>query len=769
MIQIQQQEFIKDGKKTIILSGEIHYFRTDPNNWPFLLDKLIETGCNVVASYVPWIIHEEIEGDYDFKGKKHPSHNLKAFIKLAQSKGLMVFLRPGPFIMAEMKNEGIPFWIYEKYPNIRSLGWNLKPNTSAAIDYLNEDFLREVKKWYDAFVSNVKEFFYPNGSVFALQIDNEIGMLQWVTNSPDLNESVLQDFNLMFKSAYTLADLANPVNDTLLIHQQIEHFYKDRYYRYYKALLDYLKIHHKLTELIYFVNIHGTSNGRGLTFPIGISQLIHIYQKTEAIPGTDIYLQNLKPDNFTDLYLLNEYLKLTNPNKPSGSLEFEVGNSNYGDNLNILVTPNAAPLKLRMSFLNGQRFFNYYLFSGGYNRKLEKGGYDGNDRVAFTGERHGFAAPINPELEVSNNYDPLKYTTNLINNMAVKFSDSFKAKSQIKVLFNLDYYATEYSHPNSNQRRDQVSNINLARDLLTDILVKPILLNHYSVEAVFSDSIPEGTKLLLVPTSTYLSEPDQINLVTYLKQGNKAIFIGSIPTQDFSGNKVTILADYLNVTPKEILFDHQVQFMSLKESSLYALAEFRSFYIQTLETPNKPLFKTVHSNETVGFYTENVIYLTSIIPGNLKLVNAFLEHLSVPKELELIGNSTYVIAEITGAREQFIHLINIDFATKNFRIKHYFEDNEITLNAQTGLILPIHQKFDFGEVVYSTCEIFSYTANSLSLNLHSPMNKLKIKTDLEITPDKQLNIEKIEGGYYLTILKDYLVNDLYTIYFKTLT
>ena len=351
--------------------------------------------------------------------------------------------------------------------------------------------------------------------------------------------------------------------------------------------------------------------------------MIHIYQKTEAIPGTDIYLQNLKPDNFTDLYLLNEYLKLTNPNKPSGSLEFEVGNSNYGDNLNILVTPNAAPLKLRMSLLNGQRFFNYYLFSGGYNRKLEKGGMTAMI-VAFTGERHGFAAPINPELEISNNYDPLKYTTNLINNMAVKFSDSFKPKSQIKVLFNLDYYATNIIP--MVKRRNQV----IYRDL-TDILVKPVLLNHYSVEAVFSDSIPEGTKLLLVPTSTYLSASDQINLVTYLKQGNKAIFIGSIPTQDLSGNKVTILADYLNVTPKEILFDHQVQFMSLKESSLYALAEFRSFYMQTLETPNKPLFKTVHSNETVGFYTENVIYLTSIIPGNLKLVNAFLEHLSVPK------------------------------------------------------------------------------------------------------------------------------------------
>lgn len=768
MLKVHHQEFLINGKNQFMLSGEIHYFRTHPEDWPFLLDKLIETGCNTVASYVPWIIHEEIEGHYDFIGTKHPSHNLIGFVKLAQSKGLMVFLRPGPFVMAEMKNEGIPYWIYEKYPNIRSKGWNLKPSASPQIDYMNPDFLVETKKWYDGFVNELKDFFYPKGSVVALQIDNEIGMLQWVNNSPDFNQSMIDAFNIKFHTNHTLESLAYPAKNTLTTHHQIELFYRDRFYQYVNELINHFKINHNLNEIVYFINIHGTSNGRGLTFPIGISQLLDAYQKTSAVPGTDIYFQNLAPHNFTDLYLLNKFLKLTNPNKPSGSLEFEVGNSNYGDNLNILVTPQAAPLKLRLSLLNGQRFFNYYLFSGGFNRKLEKGGYDGNDRVAFTGERHGFAAPINPELKVSNNYKPLKYITSLLNNMGSKLSSSFKPSSQVKVIFNLDYYQTEYSHPNMNERIQQVSNINLARDLFNDILIKPALLNHHSIEAVYPNNIPVNTKLLLVPTATFLSKEDQLSLVNYLKQGGKAIFIGSIPTKDLLGDPVTILADYLNVKPKEIIFDHQVQYLSLKSNDPFKIAEFRSFYIQTLETPHNPLFKTVHSGETVGFYTDNVIYITSIIPGNLELVRKFLNYLNIETELELIGDSSFVIAEKTFNPNEFIHLLNMDYEAKKFSIQNYFENNEITLNGQTGLILPINQLFDFGEIVYSTCEIFDYSKSSLTLNLHSPINKIKLRTNLEIMSDRLLDIEPFEGGYYLTIIKDYLTSSLYKINFKTL-
>ena len=45
----------------------------------------------------------------------------------------------------------------------------------------------------------------------------------------------------------------------------------------------------------------------------------------------------------------------------------------------------------------GNRLINYYLFAGGHNPPLDEPVGDGNDRIAFTGERHGFAAPIDPE------------------------------------------------------------------------------------------------------------------------------------------------------------------------------------------------------------------------------------------------------------------------------------------------------------------------------------------------------------------------------------
>lgn len=50
-----------------------------------------------------------------------------------------------------------------------------------------------------------------------------------------------------------------------------------------------------------------------------------------------------------------------------------------------------------MCIAQGNRLLNYYLFAGGRNYRLDERRGDGNDRIAATGERHGFAAPIDPE------------------------------------------------------------------------------------------------------------------------------------------------------------------------------------------------------------------------------------------------------------------------------------------------------------------------------------------------------------------------------------
>lgn len=53
------------------------------------------------------IITSRAPGQWDFKGDK----NLAEFIKIAGEEGMMVILRPGPYVCAEWEFGGYPWWI----------------------------------------------------------------------------------------------------------------------------------------------------------------------------------------------------------------------------------------------------------------------------------------------------------------------------------------------------------------------------------------------------------------------------------------------------------------------------------------------------------------------------------------------------------------------------------------------------------------------------------------------------------------------------------
>lgn len=59
-------------------------------------------GLNTVATYVFWNIHEPEPGVWDFTGDK----NLAEYIKIAGEEGMMVILRPGPYVCAEWEFGG---------------------------------------------------------------------------------------------------------------------------------------------------------------------------------------------------------------------------------------------------------------------------------------------------------------------------------------------------------------------------------------------------------------------------------------------------------------------------------------------------------------------------------------------------------------------------------------------------------------------------------------------------------------------------------------
>lgn len=50
------------------LMGEIHYSRVSNGRWEEELYKMKAGGIDLVSAYTIWIHHEEVEGEWDFRG-----------------------------------------------------------------------------------------------------------------------------------------------------------------------------------------------------------------------------------------------------------------------------------------------------------------------------------------------------------------------------------------------------------------------------------------------------------------------------------------------------------------------------------------------------------------------------------------------------------------------------------------------------------------------------------------------------------------------------
>ncbi|NBY23870.1 MAG: hypothetical protein EBQ73_13835 [Gammaproteobacteria bacterium] len=297
MIELKQQRLLVDGQPQLILAGEIHYFRLPRNEWADRLSKLKSAGCDTLSSYIPWICHEPLEGQLDLTGRTRPELDIGAFIDLAKEFGLGFIARPGPFTMAEMKNEGLPYWLYQKHPEIIPSGWDGGKATTPTVDYLSPSFLEEAKRWYDHILAIISPRLQSKGgNVIALQLDNEIGMLSWVTNIPDLTEVTLKDLAQWLKARYSPDDLKarypfdldqplqrgkafrSPQESyAAALFRDLGHYQRNRYARYVHTLRSYAEAA-GVIGIPFLVNVHGTGGGRGFGFPIGISQLLETWQ-----------------------------------------------------------------------------------------------------------------------------------------------------------------------------------------------------------------------------------------------------------------------------------------------------------------------------------------------------------------------------------------------------------------------------------------------------------------------------------------------------------
>lgn len=154
-IKWDEKSLIFDGKRVAPVMGEIHYSRLPENEWSEEIEKMKRGGVTMIATYVFWNHIEEREGIFDWHGQR----NLRLFIEKCKQADMPVILRLGPFCHGEVRNGGIPDWMFDKGCKMRDE---------------NKTFMHYAECLYRQIFTQVQGLQWKDGGpIVAVQFDNE--------------------------------------------------------------------------------------------------------------------------------------------------------------------------------------------------------------------------------------------------------------------------------------------------------------------------------------------------------------------------------------------------------------------------------------------------------------------------------------------------------------------------------------------------------------------------------------------------------------------
>ena len=148
--------YVTENERPIIpITGEFHYCRYPIEQWEESILKMKAGGLSVIPLYVFWNIHEEEEGTFRWDGNL----NLRHFVTLCQKHNMNVIVRIGPFCHGEIRNGGLPDWLFTKPLEIRSNDVN---------------YLMYVERLYSEIGQQLNGLYYKDGGpIIGIQIENE--------------------------------------------------------------------------------------------------------------------------------------------------------------------------------------------------------------------------------------------------------------------------------------------------------------------------------------------------------------------------------------------------------------------------------------------------------------------------------------------------------------------------------------------------------------------------------------------------------------------
>jgi beta-galactosidase len=578
-----KEYFLKNGKPVFVISGEIHYFRLDPKLWEKHLRLLKQSGANTTSTYIPWDWHEYEEGKFDFTGETNPARNLIKYIKLCEKIGLQLIVKPGPYILAEYENQGLPGWLLKRCSkNAFALDENGKIISPDLMSYMSDEYLNFTFLWYDKIMPIINEYQESNGGpITMMQVCNEVGVFQWLSGKIDYNPSVINLYKKFLNGKYNSIENLNTVYGTQypsfekvtapvgkIENKQDYCAYFDfhLFYRHYVALyLDLLinKIRGYGINLQLTHNIPGWIYGNAAELPMLISTYEEIMRtRKDLVFGLDHIPEFVSFRNAHSDLACNKILEAMQQYGPVWAAEFQSGTREHH------VKCDAKDLETFYfaSLAHGLKGFNYYMFSQGINPN-GKGYY---------GKTFYFQTPLDAKAARSSLYDVIKKVNDFIikEKEEILFSET---RADICVGFYKPYFYTELTTSQLlKEKRLDVVKLGLSLDprfVREEIFFNGLLrglqtLNfNYDVCDLENTNIDELLKYkqLWVITTEFMDSVTQKLLTNYIKKGGHLIIYPAIPTLDLYLNPCSTLKNELEIKFEKSISPNKVDAFGIKD------------------------------------------------------------------------------------------------------------------------------------------------------------------------------------------------------------
>lgn len=530
-----ENSFFINGKPDYLISGEFHYFRVPRSDWARRMRLFREAGGNTLATYVPWQIHEPEEGNILFGDRDE--RDLAAFLKTAAEEGLMVTLRPGPYVYSELTNAGIPGWLIDGHPEIMARRLDGSTIGPFAVSYLHPVFLEKARKYYHAFCEVVRPFLSVNGGPVAMiQLDNELGGIHIWSGSLDYNAETMGfgrengRWPMWLKKKYgenaditVLPPSEAKTREEQLLKRDYADFYIDTLCEYLMTLKGWLKEENMDVPLI-----HNSANpNMNGMFTEAAGKLGDGF-----LLGSDHYY-TLGPtwdqNSPTPQYAISCYRSMEML-RAMGMLPtvMEMPAGNLADVPPLLSEDLYAAWMLHAAY--GIKGLNYYIYTGGPN-------FPGS---GSTCDIYDYHAPIAARGGKRESYYAMKRFGVFLQSHRWMAAAKRKTSAQLGFIMK-DTRMTEY------QLRDGFSGVKAWNKTCFDLLYA-LESSACPAEMKPVDGPLDLSKPLVLMCPERMSAGEQQNVASFVKEGGSLLVMLALPTCDENGYPCTILMDALGVS-----------------------------------------------------------------------------------------------------------------------------------------------------------------------------------------------------------------------------